>query len=111
MWKHSHSPLTKKAETVQLAGQVTASEFWDADGITLVAVLQKGRTVTGGQCYVNFWQLRCNLIAKNRGKLSMGVGWVGGCGVGGKGCCAVPSGQRPRTHVKCHHDNHFRLQL
>lgn len=61
-WIHHYTPETKiqskawighgesapkKAKSVQSAGKVMASVFWDAKGILLIDYLDKGKTVTG----------------------------------------------------------------
>ena len=43
-WKHLGSPPPK---TGMSAGKVMASIFWDADGVMLVDLLEKGHTITG----------------------------------------------------------------
>ncbi|UYV78083.1 hypothetical protein LAZ67_16000046 [Cordylochernes scorpioides] len=69
-WRHSGSPLPKKAKTVPSAGKVMVSVFWDSEGVLLIDFLNKGQTITGNY-YANLVkQLREAIKEKRRGKLS-----------------------------------------
>lgn len=61
-WIHHYTPETKiqsgqwilpgerapkKAQTVQSAGKVMATVFWDSQGIIFIDYLEKGKTITG----------------------------------------------------------------
>jgi hypothetical protein len=39
--------VPKKTRSVPSAGKVTASVFWDAEGILCIGYLEKGKTITG----------------------------------------------------------------
>ena len=66
-WKHVDSPPPKKAKTVQSAGKVMASVFWDAKGILLIDYLPRGQTITG-QYYANLLdQLKQKIREKRPG--------------------------------------------
>lgn len=68
-WIHHYTPETKiqsgqwilpgerapkKAQTVQSAGKVMATVFWDSQGIIFIDYLEKGKTITGNTT-VNYW--------------------------------------------------------
>ena len=74
-WGNGNTYLTpsKQVKVVQSAGKVMALVFWDADGILMVDFLQKGHTVTGQYYETLVWQLRDNIMARQRGKLIKGV--------------------------------------
>ena len=44
-WTEAGGSEPKKAKTVQSAGKVMASVFWDYKGILLIDYLQKGKTI------------------------------------------------------------------
>ena len=44
-WTEAGGSAPKKAKTVQQAGKVMASVFWDYKGILLIDYLQKGKTI------------------------------------------------------------------
>lgn len=46
-WTSPGERAPKKAKTVQSAGKVMATVFWDSQGIILIDYLEKGRTITG----------------------------------------------------------------
>ena len=45
--RHPGSPLPKKTNVVSAAGNVMASNFWDANGIVFIDYLQKAELLTG----------------------------------------------------------------
>ena len=45
-WKHIGTP-SKETKTGMSLGKVMAFVFWDADGVVVVDVLDKGHTITG----------------------------------------------------------------
>ncbi|XP_014486145.1 PREDICTED: histone-lysine N-methyltransferase SETMAR-like [Dinoponera quadriceps] len=45
--KELSGPAPKKAKTVSSAGNVTATVFWDSQGVIFIDYLEKSRTVTG----------------------------------------------------------------
>ena len=69
-WKHPGSPPPKEAKTVPSAGEVTASVFWDADGILLIDYLQKGQTINGTYYASLLTQLREKIKIERRRKLT-----------------------------------------
>lgn len=79
-WIHHYTPETKtqskqwigageacprKAKSIQSAGKVMASVFWDAKGILLVDYLAKGKTVTG-QYYTTLLDMLKSIISKKQ---------------------------------------------
>lgn len=46
-WVFPGERAPKKAKTIQSAGKVMATVFWDSQGIILIDYLEKGRTITG----------------------------------------------------------------
>lgn len=73
VWKHRHSPTPKEPRTKVTAHKIMASIFWDREGILMIQYLPQGRTVTGEYYAEQLRQLREDIKAKRRGKLSRGV--------------------------------------
>jgi len=46
-WTEAGCSAPKKTRSVPSAGKVTASVFWDAEGILFIDYLEKGKTITG----------------------------------------------------------------
>jgi histone-lysine N-methyltransferase SETMAR len=46
-WTEAGCSVLKKTRLVPSAGKVTASVFWDAEGILFIDYLDKGKTITG----------------------------------------------------------------
>ena len=68
-WKHLCSLPAMGAKTGMYAGKVTASSFWDAEGVLLVDYLDKAHTIAGAYYADLLRQLRGEIMQIRRGKL------------------------------------------
>lgn len=66
-WTGHGESFPKKAKTIQSAGKVMASVFWDAKGILLIDYLEKGRSITGQYYATLLDQLKAAIKRKRPG--------------------------------------------
>ena len=67
-WKHIGTP-SKETKTGMSVGKVMAFVFWDADGVVVVDVLDKGHSITGAYYNDLLRQLLGKIKQIRRGKL------------------------------------------
>ncbi|XP_076044826.1 uncharacterized protein LOC143027425 [Oratosquilla oratoria] len=72
-WKHTTSPLPKKAKVQKSAGKDTLSAFWDCRGVIITDYLAKGQIITSTYYCTLLNELRDALKKKRRGMLTKGV--------------------------------------
>lgn len=65
-WVEAAFPAPKKVKTVQSAGKVMISVFWEAKGILLIDYLEKGKTVTSEYSAFDLNKQNERLVKKDR---------------------------------------------
>jgi hypothetical protein len=66
-WVEARGSVPKKAKWIASARKVTASVFWDAEGILSIDYLEKGRAITGEYHFNLLDQLDAEICQKRLG--------------------------------------------